>query len=63
MRSVHGGYQVIGPDRFAWSLVVLLAAVIYLGSTLFGSIDSPLFGLAIVVLMAKEVVKSWRGRG
>jgi hypothetical protein len=52
-----------GSDRFAWSLVVLLAAVFYLVVTLFGGIDSPLFGLAMLLLMARELFRSRRNRG
>lgn len=60
MRSDSGERQAIESDQFAWSLFVLLAAVLYLVLELFEGIDSPLFGLAIVVLMARELARSRR---
>jgi len=42
-------------DRRVWTLIVALSAMVYLIATLFAGIDSPLFGLAMIVLLAREV--------
>jgi len=60
VNTVNGERQPIASDRFAWSLVVLLAALFYLVLDLFAGIDSPVIGLAIVVLMARELMRSRR---
>ena len=48
--------------RVTWRLIVLLAALSYVAATLFVNIDSPLFGLVVIVLMARELVESRRCR-
>ncbi|HTP32362.1 MAG TPA: hypothetical protein VMJ75_09320 [Candidatus Acidoferrales bacterium] len=56
-RAQHSGTNVpsVKLDRWVWTLIVVLSAVVYLIATLFAGIDSPLFGLAMIVLLAREV--------
>jgi len=61
-RSDGSRVRAPGRDRLAQSLGILFAALVYLAATLFGSVNSPVFGLAVVALMAKEVARSRRDR-
>ena len=46
-----------------WDLLLALAGTVYLGLVLFQGLESPLFGLAFLVLAACELIRLHRTRG
>jgi hypothetical protein len=48
--------------RSAWTLALGLAAVAYLALVLFDDVESPLFSVVLVVLVAYELIRSHRGK-
>ena len=45
----------VEPERLVWNLIVLMSGIVYLVATLFGGIDSPFFGLLMLVMLGREI--------
>jgi len=48
------------PSRIIWNCALILAGMLYLAMVLFHQIESPLFGLAFVMLAGFEVIRTHR---
>jgi hypothetical protein len=46
------------PSRLVWQLTLLLAGVLYAAADLFFDLEFPLFGVAIVLILARELARS-----
>jgi hypothetical protein len=52
-----------GSKRAVWDLTICAAGLVYLALVLFLNLDSPLFGLLLIVVAGYELIEPHRHRG